>query len=135
MDHSHINCFTYCFCRTRGIPDTLVLPITKKNLKCDNKVIRSLEHVQMNIDLEYTNRAILFINVKSHSGTSSKFLYSRSYDAITQHTTYKNLYITSVHFWGESLLGNWTVKIKEESKWQSSRNSGKCLVYVTLYSF
>jgi subtilisin-like proprotein convertase family protein len=76
-------------------------------------LIKSLEHVQLRVDLNYTNRAVLAIDLESMSGTLSRFVYPRRYDAIDDPKSYNNLVVTSVHFWGEPLLGRWIVDIKE----------------------
>lgn len=104
------------FGRTRRIPGQIDVEIAEENLNCEaNKLIRSLEHVQLRLDLEYENRAVIIVDVTSPSSTSSQFLYARSYDALSRQKTYSDLVVTSVHFWGESLLGKWKVEIKEDT--------------------
>ena len=104
-----------CFDRTRRIPSKINLNITKYDLNCEaNKSINSLEHVQLRLDLGHENRAVVTLDVTSPSRTTSRFLYARSYDGLTFKTTYSDLVVTSVHFWGESLLGEWEIDIKED---------------------
>ena len=88
-------------------------------------MIGSLEHVQLRVDLDYPNRAELAVEVQSSSGTPSKFIYPRPYDAIGNPKTYSNLVVTSVHFWGEPVLGKWIVDVKDVA---SSQRSGEYLV-------
>lgn len=94
-------------------------------LNCESKLIESLEHVELRIDLDYTNRAVLAIDVTSQFGTSSRFVYPRRYDSIDDPRTYNNLVVTSVHFWGEPLLGRWSVDIKEGSGIYNIKGTGK----------
>jgi subtilisin-like proprotein convertase family protein len=101
------------------------MSIAKDNLNCESKLINSLEHVQLKVDLDYTNRAVLVIDIESMSGTSSRFLYPRKFDSIGNPRTYNNLVVTSVHFWGEPLLGRWTVDIKEGTGIHAIQGTGK----------
>ena len=104
----------------------LNVQITEKNLTCESKLIKSLEHVQLRVDLQYENRAVVVVDVISPSGTRSRFVYPRRFDSIDSPKMYSNLVITSVHFWGESLLGMWTVEIKEGDGIHQINGSGKC---------
>ena len=114
-----------CFGRTRRIPSKINVEITKYDLNCEaNKLINSLEHVQLRLDLEYENRAVITVDVTSPSRTTSRFLYARSYDALTSETTYSDLVVTSVHFWGESLLGKWKIDIKEDTSFVTLNGHG-----------
>ena len=97
----------------RPIPSSLNVIISKENLNCGSKLIKSLEHVQLKINLQYTNRAVLVVDVKSPSETSSRFVYPRRLDSAGSPENYDDLVVTSVHFWGESLLGVWTVTVAE----------------------
>ena len=105
-----------CFGRTPRIPRLISVLVRKEDLNCEgDKLIKSLEHVQVKIDLEYTNRALLLLDVTSPSNTLSRILYSRQWDAIYARKKYSDLVVTSVHFWGESMLGVWKVDIKEDT--------------------
>ena len=104
--------------------------ISEENLNCGSKLIRSLEHVQLRLDLQYTNRAVLVVDVTSPSGTSSRFVYPRPLDGVDTPKEYNDLVVTSVHFWGESVLGEWTVKIAEgEGKVNNIKGNGKCTLH------
>lgn len=106
---------TIYFCRTDvRIPRTFRLEITEEALSCESKLVRSIEHVQFRIDLQHTNRAVLMVNVTSHMRTTSRIVYPRVYDSADSPQSYNNLVVTSVHFWGESVLGNWTIAITED---------------------
>ena len=72
------------------------------------------------MDLDYPNRAELSVEVQSSSGTPSKFIYPRPYDAIDKPKTYSNLVVTSVHFWAEPVLGKWIVDVKDINPSQRS---------------
>ena len=108
------------FCRAQTIPARININITEKNLNCSSKLIRSLEHVQLRVDLDYPNRAELSVEVQSSSGTPSKFIYPRRFDAVDEPKTYRNLVVTSVHFWGETVLGSWIVDVKDIDAGQRS---------------
>ncbi len=114
------------FCRIQTIPTKLNINVTKDNLNCESKLINSLEHIQLRVDLNYTNRAVLAIDVQSMSGTSSRMVYPRTLDTIGNPPTYNNLVVTSVHFWEEPLLGIWTVNIVEETPIPRINGTGKC---------
>ena len=60
--------------------------------------------------------------LESPHTTKSKLIYERIRDAFSGRTTFTNLTVTSLHFWGESVKGNggkW--KISFESSFNSFR--------------
>nr|CAD2171702.1 unnamed protein product [Meloidogyne enterolobii] len=89
----------------------------------DNRV-NFLEHVQAIIDVGAFTRGKIEIYLTSPKGTRSKLMSKRPKD--TSSLGYINWEFMSVHFWGESSNGNWTLEINnadEENiigfnKWQ-----------------
>ena len=74
--------------------------------------VAHIEHLSVMLSLNYTPRAIMEMFIISPEGTKSKLLYERIYDSFGSSSIYKGLVITSVHFWGETSDGEWTVLIK-----------------------
>lgn len=99
--------------RTQKLPRKFTINISADSLSCESNLIKNLEHVQLKFDLNYTLRAILAIDVQSQSGTTSRFIYPRTLDTLWSPTDYNDMLVTSIYFWGETLLGVWTVDIKE----------------------
>lgn len=82
--------------------------------------IEAIEHIQVNISLSFSPRAMMEMYIISPYGMKSQLLYTRMYDAITSRKNYKGLVVTSLHFWGENPAGEWTVLFKA-AKSMSSR--------------
>ena len=74
--------------------------------------VAHIEHLSVMLSLNYTPRAIMEMFIISPEGTKSKLLYERIYDSFGSSSIYKGLVITSVHFWGETSDGEWTVLFK-----------------------
>ena len=87
--------------------------------------IKSLEHVQVEMTLSFQPRAHMIMDLTSPQGTKSQLLYYRAFDAITQRKVYKELAVTSLHFWGENPgdgLG-WRVTVKSAKFKRPSRGT------------
>ena len=78
-----------------------------------------LEHVQLIIDLEYTSRGALDIYLISPSGTVSMLLSRRPHDV--SRNGFDKWPLMSVHFWGESAIGKWTLIVRDKD---SQNNRG-----------
>lgn len=78
-----------------------------------------LEHVQVIIDLEYTSRGSLDIFLISPSGTVSTLLSRRPLDV--SRNGFDKWPLMSVHFWGESSFGQWTLIVRDKD---SQNNRG-----------
>lgn len=78
-----------------------------------------LEHVQVIIDVEYTSRGSLDIFLISPSGTVSTLLARRPLDI--SRNGFDKWPLMSVHFWGESSFGKWTVIVRDK---ESQNNRG-----------
>uniref|UniRef100_A0A8C2GQU4 Neuroendocrine convertase 1 n=1 Tax=Cyprinus carpio TaxID=7962 RepID=A0A8C2GQU4_CYPCA len=77
-----------------------------------NSVV-SLEHVQVEVSIEYTRRGDLHITLTSPSGTTTVLLAERERD--TSSNGFRNWAFMSVHTWGENPTGTWTLKITDMS--------------------
>uniref|UniRef100_A0A672M5W2 Neuroendocrine convertase 1 n=1 Tax=Sinocyclocheilus grahami TaxID=75366 RepID=A0A672M5W2_SINGR len=73
----------------------------------------SLEHVQVEVSIEYTRRGDLHITLTSPSGTTTVLLAERERD--TSSNGFRNWAFMSVHSWGENPTGTWTLKITDTS--------------------
>lgn len=78
-----------------------------------------LEHVQLIVDIEYTSRGSLDIFIISPSGTVSTLLSRRPLDA--SRSGFDKWPLMSVHFWGETSYGKWTVIVRDKD---SKNNRG-----------
>ena len=72
-------------------------------------VVNHLEHVQCKISLTYVPRGNLMIVLTSPAGTRSTLLFPRPRDTLGQ--SFDDWPFLSVHFWGESTPGTWTLEI------------------------
>lgn len=78
-----------------------------------------LEHVQVIVDLEYTSRGSLDMFLVAPSGTVSTLLSRRPLDV--SRNGFDKWPLMSVHFWGESSLGKWTLIVRDKD---SQNNRG-----------
>lgn len=78
-----------------------------------------LEHVQLIVDIEYTSRGSLDIFIISPSGTVSTLLSRRPLDV--SRNGFDKWPLMSVHFWGETSFGKWTVIVRDKD---STNNRG-----------
>lgn len=92
------------------------------HLKQDDCSIQYLEHMQAEVSLNFSRRGDLEMVSKSPSGTQSKLFYSRTIDSAAGFKTFKNLRVTSLHYWGENPIGRWNITIHNT---RPRRNSGK----------
>jgi proprotein convertase subtilisin/kexin type 5 len=86
--------------------------------------INYLEHVQAKITLKYRPRGSLKISLVSPSGTLSHLLFPRPRD--TEDTAFNNWPFLSVHFWGESAVGNWRLIVQNDGS-RTARSPGKLI--------
>ncbi|XP_064152444.1 neuroendocrine convertase 1-like [Anguilla rostrata] len=91
----------------------ITIEIPTKACAGEDSAIRSLEHVQMEISIEYTRRGDLRIVLTSPSGTSTVLLAERERD--TSSSGFRNWAFMSVHTWGEDPTGTWTLTITDVS--------------------
>jgi len=88
--------------------------------------INFLEHVQVILDMEYTKRGDLSIDLQSASDTTTMLLSERPNDKST--TGFQNWTFMSVHNWGEQPHGQWKLSIRDKA---GTSNAGR-IKHVTL---
>ncbi|XP_028408148.1 neuroendocrine convertase 2-like [Dendronephthya gigantea] len=95
--------------------------------QCRGGVINYLEHVEARFDFRYFRRGVIGAYITSPGGTESQVIFPRSLDAYVGKRRYKNLRTVSVHFWGESSEGTWTVTLRNDlpSFPESNRYKGR----------
>ena len=94
--------------------DSTTFNILIDGTKCNNGIIYHLEHVVATFNLEYFKRGVLGAYITSPKGTRSKVIGHRAFDALAGYKRYENLTTLSVHYWGESSLGEWRLVFKNE---------------------
>ena len=116
-------------CQSAVITSDLPLPETvgrsvKTSLTTDGcagtlNVVKHLEHVQCKISLNYSPRGNLMIVLTSPSGTKSTLLFPRPRDTLG--SSFDEWPFLSVHFFGESTAGTWTLEVINAGSERSSR--------------
>ena len=78
--------------------------------------VKYLEHVTVQVTFSYAKfRGMTALYLVSPSGTRSHLLTKRTQDASDNIAAGSHTWTyMSVHFWGESPLGDWTLEIKSE---------------------
>ena len=71
--------------------------------------VNHLEHVQCKISLHYIPRGNIMVVLTSPAGTRSTLLFPRPRDTLGQR--FDAWPFLSVHFWGESPVGTWTLEV------------------------
>ncbi|XP_063820115.1 neuroendocrine convertase 1 [Pseudophryne corroboree] len=107
--------------RLLGSEDEITIEIPTKACEGQDNYIKSLEHLQLEVTIDYTRRGDLHITLISPSGTKTVLLTERERD--TSPNGFKNWAFMSVHTWGEDPAGVWTVKISDLSR--RKQNEGK----------
>ncbi|XP_075753037.1 proprotein convertase subtilisin/kexin type 6 isoform X2 [Pelodiscus sinensis] len=89
----------------------------------DQRVVH-LEHVVVRVSIEHPRRGDLQINLTSPSGTESQLLARRVFDLSNE--GFKNWEFMTVHCWGETAEGEWTLKIHDTpSQMRNPERQGK----------
>ena len=105
-----------------------------KNLQanCSGENIKYLEHVQVEISLNFTRRGDLEVNLTSPLRTTSRLIQYRPGDNFN---TLKNWKILTLHHWGEDPTGVWKLTLKNSQP--QRRNTGMFLfcyiIYINVY--
>lgn len=71
--------------------------------------VNHLEHVQCKVSLNYMPRGNIMLVLVSPSGTKSTLLFPRPRDTLG--SRFDQWPFLSVHFWGESVAGTWTLEV------------------------
>lgn len=92
---------------------------------CENSrnFVRYAEHVQVRVTLSFHPRGNLHIILVSPKNTSSSLLFPRPHDAEANQDSFNDWPFTSVQFWGEEIIGVWTLIIHNVGK-NSAQHSG-----------
>ncbi|XP_049979357.1 proprotein convertase subtilisin/kexin type 4 isoform X3 [Alexandromys fortis] len=112
---------------------TSILPrmLVRKNVSAcsdgSHRLIRSLEHVQVQLSLSYSRRGDLEISLTSPMGTRSTLVAIRPLDISGQ--GYKNWIFMSTHYWDEDPQGMWTLGLENKGYYF---NTGTLFYYTLL---
>ncbi|KAJ7328630.1 hypothetical protein OS493_023899 [Desmophyllum pertusum] len=79
---------------------------------CLGSKINYLEHVQVRVNLNYTSRGELEMNLTSPHGTTSRLTQYRPKDNSPDTTNLTNWVILTLHHWGENPAGIWELSLK-----------------------
>ena len=100
----------------REIPNEVYLTV-------DNCHIKFLEHVQVKVNLNFSRRGDLYLELEAPSGTTSPLTRQRQFDNIIPIKNLTDWVITTLFNWGESPEGQWKLKIENlNARYQ---NTGK----------
>uniref|UniRef100_A0A1I8JIV9 P/Homo B domain-containing protein n=1 Tax=Macrostomum lignano TaxID=282301 RepID=A0A1I8JIV9_9PLAT len=81
--------------------------------------VKYLEHVQLRVDLRYSERGALAIHLTSGAGSGSQLLTPRRKDRSSDGI--RNWEFLTVHFWGENPAGKWRLVIEDQSSSRAGR--------------
>lgn len=95
------------------------------SLRKDICGIQYMEHMQAEVNLQFSRRGYIEIFSTSPEGTKSKIFYSRKMDTLTGFKNFTNWRVTSLHYWGENPIGNWKVTIRNARRWSNVINQGR----------
>lgn len=82
-------------------------------MEVKNCEIKFLEHVQVRVNLDFSRRGDLLLNLKSPSETISPLTEYRMADNFQKFTNLTNWYITTLFHWGENPSGKWKLEISD----------------------
>ncbi|KAK4016765.1 hypothetical protein OUZ56_031732 [Daphnia magna] len=107
------------FCEVRA-PDMNKLIPAKSQIKIQLTVqecagVNFMEHLQARISLAAVSRGDIQIHLSSPSGTRSTLLALRPHDS--SRNGFHSWPFMSVHYWGESPFGVWTLEIQNEGRY------------------
>lgn len=99
---------------SRVIPSANALQVTTalKDVANSCPEINFLEHVQVRLNLNYTVRGDLEINLTSPEGTTSRLTQRRRNDNSPKATYLTNWKVLTLHHWGENPSGIWELSLK-----------------------
>ena len=96
---------------------------------CDT--VLHLEHVQCEVTIEAKRRGDIVLQLTSPTGTVSRLLSARKYDAGTR--SYKAWPFMTVHSWGENPAGLWTLSVLNNGEQAMSLISWRLVLHGTSY--
>ncbi|XP_053556000.1 proprotein convertase subtilisin/kexin type 4 [Bombina bombina] len=89
--------------------------------------ILSLEHIEVQLSIDYSRRGDLEIALTSPMGTRSVLVALRPYD--TSRMGYKNWTFMSTHSWDENPQGTWTLELTNKGNF---KNNGFLLSFILM---
>lgn len=92
-----------------GIGDRARVSMTSDGCAGTINAVNHLEHVQCKVSLTYIPRGNLMMVLTSPSGSRSTLLFPRPRDTLG--SRFDQWPFLSVHFWGESAAGTWTLEV------------------------
>ncbi|XP_057366840.1 furin-like protease 1 isoform X2 [Daphnia carinata] len=121
------------FCEVRA-PDMNKLIPAKSQIKIQLTVrecagVNFMEHLQARISLAAVSRGDIQIHLSSPSGTRSTLLALRPHDS--SRNGFHSWPFMSVHYWGESPFGVWTLEIQNEGRYLATLAEWNVAVYGT----
>ena len=109
----------------RPIPSSKVLEewidLSDISKHCGGVVINYLEHVEVQVNLNYSRRGDLLIKITSPKGTVSNLTHYRKSDSFFKLKDL-NWVLMTLHFWGETAVGEW--KLSLENSQTQHQNEG-----------
>ena len=124
--HYHARIFWLCYEKWRMIFRPVVIdlifffhcrPIPDRNrvfsITFGDCSIKFLEHVQVKVNLDFTRRGDLSLQLKAPSGTISPLTRKRVIDNLTGYKNLTNWVITTLFNWGESPIGKWELSVRD----------------------
>jgi len=121
------------FCEIRA-PDSNKLIPAKSKLKIQLSVrdcsgVNYIEHLQARISLAAVSRGDIQIHLSSPSGTRSTLLALRPHDS--SRNGFHSWPFMSVHYWGETPFGVWTLEIHNEGRYLATLSEWNVVIYGT----
>ena len=114
--YAYTKSFRTVFSYSRVIPSadalTVNTSLNKTTPSCAGNKIQFLEHVQVRVNLNYTRRGDLEMNLTSPWGTTSRLTQYRPKDNAPDATYLTNWTILTLHHWGENPSGVWRLTLK-----------------------
>jgi len=92
-----------------GIGDKARVTMNSDGCAGTINAVNHLEHIQCKLTLHYIPRGNIMVVITSPSGTRSTLLFPRPRDTLGQR--FDSWPFLSVHFWGESPVGRWTLEV------------------------
>ena len=101
--------YLFATLRFRKIPGTV-------SVEVKDCAIKFLEHVQIRVNLNFSRRGDLSLQLRAPSSTTSPMTRKRYIDNLTGFRNLTDWIITSLFHWGEDPNGRWELKIDDFDK-------------------
>ena len=86
------------------------------SIEVKDSAIKFLEHVQIRVNLNFSRRGDLSLQLRAPSNTTSPMTRKRFIDNLTGFRNLTDWIITSLFHWGEDPNGKWELKIDDFDK-------------------